>query len=172
MTETFKIFILVGMYTPEGEPVESGSVSIFWPNTPACNTQKWLGSCTVQFTVLVRQQKIQKIFTPPLLNGVLHYRPFGRVGEGSVAAGGGCLLGKRGQKTVFATNAVYNGFSIIIGVSRPFLANDSRAQPHYASKLMPHTLYAANSTICVRVPHPMTATAVFPRFRALHVRIL
>ena len=64
------------MYTPEGEPVESGSVSIFWPNTPACNTQKWLGSCTVQFTVLVRQQKIQKNFTPPLLNGVLHYRPF------------------------------------------------------------------------------------------------
>ena len=46
-------------------------------------------------------------------------------------AAAGCLLGKGAQKTVFATNGVYNGFSIIVRVSRPFLANDSGAQPHY-----------------------------------------
>ena len=55
--------------------VESRSVSIFWPNTPACNTQKWLKSCTVQFTVLVRQQKSKKKFTTGLLIVVLHFCP-------------------------------------------------------------------------------------------------
>ena len=56
--------------------VESRSVSIFWPNTPACNTQKWLTNCTVQFTVLVRQQKSKKKFTTGLLIVVLHFCPF------------------------------------------------------------------------------------------------
>ena len=59
--------------------VESGSVSIFWPTTPACNTHKWLRSCTVQFTFLGSAQKIAKKFTTPLLNVVLHYRPLSDV---------------------------------------------------------------------------------------------
>ena len=65
----------VWRYTPKARQVESWSVSMFWPTTPACNTHKWLRSCTVQFTVLVRQQKIPKKFTPPFLNGVLHFCP-------------------------------------------------------------------------------------------------